>query len=124
MKASLDYAPSVNDGGAVDGPLALNPSYDVAAGGGTPVIIEGSNFAGATGVTFGGTPAESFTVVSKTEIQAVPPPRPKATQYGDVIVTSPGGSSTPTALSDFCWYDPSLGQTVQFCTNNPGDPGD
>jgi len=37
---------------------------------GTVVTITGVNLAGATGVTFGGTPASSFTILSPTSIQA------------------------------------------------------
>lgn len=41
--------------------------------GGTAVVIQGSNFTGATAVTFGSSPASSFTVNSNTQITAVSP---------------------------------------------------
>ena len=52
----------------------LAPTSGPAAGG-TSVIITGTNFTGATAVTFGGTLATSFTVNSATQITAVSPRR-------------------------------------------------
>ncbi|MBW4891704.1 IPT/TIG domain-containing protein [Mucilaginibacter sp. HMF5004] len=47
---------------------SFSPATAIA---GTLVTITGTNFTGATGVTFGGTPAASFTVNSATNITAV-----------------------------------------------------
>jgi hypothetical protein len=52
---------------------ALYPSLGSAAGGNT-VLISGSGFTGATGVTFGGVPATHVSVVSDDLITAVAPP--------------------------------------------------
>ncbi|RVU00695.1 T9SS type A sorting domain-containing protein [Mucilaginibacter limnophilus] len=59
------------------------------AGIGQTVIIKGLNFAGATGVDFGGVPATSFTVISPTEIQAIV----GNGRMGYVSVTTPSGKS-------------------------------
>ncbi|WP_181408820.1 IPT/TIG domain-containing protein [Schumannella soli] len=64
-------------------------------GGGTTVTITGTGFTGTTGsgaVTFGGTPAASYTVVSDTQISAVTPAH--AAGAVDVVVTAPGGTAT------------------------------
>jgi hypothetical protein len=54
------------------------------------VTITGSGFTGASSVTFAGTNAQSFTVLSDTTITAV---SPKAFEAGlaQVDVTTPGG---------------------------------
>ncbi len=54
---------------------------------GAIVTITGTNFTGATSVTFGGTPAASFSVVSDTMITAVV----ALGSSGDLSVTTPGG---------------------------------
>ncbi|MDF3076837.1 MAG: type sorting protein [Sphingobacteriaceae bacterium] len=66
---------------------SFNP---VSAPTGATVTITGSNFTGATAVSFGGTPATSFTVVSSTSITAVI----AAGASGSVSVTTPGGTGT------------------------------
>ncbi len=62
--------------------------------GGTAVTITGSGFTGATAVTFGGTAATSFMVVSGTSITATTPFH--AAGAVDVVVTTPGGTATGT----------------------------
>ena len=58
---------------------------------GTRVVLTGDKFTGATQVTFNGTPAVSFTVVSVTRIEAVVA---SGTTTGVVRVVSPGGAGT------------------------------
>ena len=60
---------------------------------GATVTLTGSGFTGATAVSFNGTVATSFTVVSDLSLTAVVPPGATA---GNVTVTSPGGTSTTT----------------------------
>jgi hypothetical protein len=63
------------------------------------VTITGSGFTGTTSVTFGDTPAASYTVGSDTSLTAVAPAHTAATV--DVIVTSVAGAS-PTSAAD--WF--------------------
>ncbi|WP_329409986.1 IPT/TIG domain-containing protein [Nocardia vinacea] len=58
--------------------------------GGTTVVLTGTNLTGATAVTFGATPAISFTVDSATQITAV---APAGTGTVQVTVTTAGGTS-------------------------------
>ncbi|MFJ8438804.1 PxKF domain-containing protein [Kitasatospora griseola] len=73
-------APAVTSLAPDRGPLA----------GGTTVALTGSNFTGATSVTFGTGPAASFTVDSDTQITA---PAANAVGTVDVTVTTPAGTS-------------------------------
>src|SRR2546428_3429947 len=59
---------------------------------GTSVTISGTNFTGATAVTFNGVSA-SFSVTSATAIQATVPP---GATTGPLSVTTPGGTATNT----------------------------
>jgi IPT/TIG domain len=69
--------------------------------GGTTVTLTGTDLSGVTAVSFGSTPAASFTVGSDTRITAVSP----AGSAGAVAVTvtSPGGTS-PVSPSAFFFY--------------------
>ena len=71
---------------------------------GSVVTVSGTNFAGATAVTFGGVPAGQFAVVSDTSISATVPP--EATT-GRIRVTTAGG--TATSDSDFTVGGPPTG---------------
>ncbi|MFE9993952.1 IPT/TIG domain-containing protein, partial [Streptomyces avermitilis] len=64
---------------------SLNPTSGLAAGG-TVVTLTGTGFIGTTAVTFGGTPATSFTVNSDTQITAT---APAGTGTVQVQVTTP-----------------------------------
>ena len=74
--------------------------------GGTTVTITGSDFTGATAVSFGGLPARGFGVVSDTLITAIAPAGPAGVV--DVSVTTAGGSSSTTAADRFTF--------AQLCT--------
>lgn len=65
-------------------------------GGGTTIVITGTNFTGATNVTIGGSNATSYTVMSATSISATTPAH--AAGAVDVVVTTPGGTATGTNL--------------------------
>lgn len=64
---------------------------------GSTVTITGAFFTGATAVTFGGTPATSFTVDNANQITAVV----GAGSTGTVSVTTPGGTGTSVGTFTF-----------------------
>ncbi len=73
--------PTISDVAPASGPTV----------GATSVVITGTNFLGATSVTFGTTNATSFTVNSATQITAVSPARVAGNV--DIKVGNPGGIS-------------------------------
>src|SRR4029077_971201 len=77
----------------------VNPGAGPAAGG-TSVTITGTNLSGATAVKFGTANPASFTVNSDTSITAV---SPSGTGTVDVTVTTPGGTSSTTAVDQFSY---------------------
>ncbi len=80
---------------------SVSPTALASAAGGTSVTITGTGFTDASAVAFGSTAAESFDVVSPTEIMAIAPPLPTGTV--DVTVTTPGGTSPPSPVDDFTY---------------------
>uniref|UniRef100_UPI0025D7B112 IPT/TIG domain-containing protein n=1 Tax=Tardiphaga sp. TaxID=1926292 RepID=UPI0025D7B112 len=70
------------------------------AGGGTSVIITGTNLSGATAVTFGPTAATGITINSPTQITAT---SPTGSGTVDVTVTTAGGTSA-TSVNDRFTY--------------------
>ncbi|MBK8143748.1 MAG: hypothetical protein IPK62_01490 [Bacteroidetes bacterium] len=58
------------------------------------VVITGTNFTGATAVTFGGTNALSFVINSPTQITAIP----NNAATGTIAVTTPGGTATSVGI--------------------------
>ncbi len=70
---------------------SVSPSSGPAAGG-TPVVLTGTGFTGATGVTFSSIAATTFTVMNDTTINVTSPAG--AVGVGlPVVVTTPGGVS-------------------------------
>ena len=65
------------------------------AGSGTTITITGTDFTGATLVSFGGISASSFTVVNSTTITAIL----GAGASGNVLVTTPGGTATKAGFT-------------------------
>lgn len=65
----------------------------------SPINISGSNFTGATAVSFGGVPAASFVVISPNAITATP----AISKSGNVVVTTPEGMDTQPG---FVWVAP------------------
>jgi IPT/TIG domain/Putative Flp pilus-assembly TadE/G-like len=79
---------------------SIGPSAGPPAGG-TSVTISGKYFSGATSVTFGGANV-SFTVVSETQIKATAPSGVSGRTV-DIVVSTPGGSTTKSSASRFTY---------------------
>ena len=80
----------------------INPASGPTTGG-TKVTITGSNFTGATSVSFGTTATNNFTVDSDTQITVV---SPAGSGTVDVTVTTPEGTSTASTADQFSYYVP------------------
>jgi isoquinoline 1-oxidoreductase beta subunit len=82
-------------GTTTTGPITSSPtitSFTPASGPvGTVVTITGTLFTGATRVTFGGTSATTFSVVSATQIRATVPRRART---GRISITAPAGTAS------------------------------
>jgi FG-GAP-like repeat/IPT/TIG domain/Secretion system C-terminal sorting domain len=76
-------------------PPTITSYTPVSAGTGTPVTITGTNFTGATAVSFGGVNAQSFLVNSSTSITATV----GNGASGNVVVTTPAGTAIKTGFN-------------------------
>ncbi len=83
---------------------SLSPSSGPSSGG-TTVTVKGTDFTGATAVTFGPHEATSFQVVSATQITAV---APAGSGTPNVQVIVPGGSSVLAAGDNFSYLGPTV----------------
>ena len=84
---------------------SLSPNSGTTLGG-TPITISGTNFTGASSVTFGGAAATSVVVVSATSITAVTPSGAEGAQ--NVSVTTAGGTATATAAFTYLTNAPTI----------------
>jgi hypothetical protein len=85
----------------VGAPRPLATAVEQTTGGiGTPVVIRGYNFSGATGVSFGGIPALSFTIDNDGQITAIL----GAGNSGPIVISTPNGTSV--APSSFVYTPP------------------
>jgi hypothetical protein len=108
---------------------AISPLSGPTAGG-TSVLISGHDFTGATAVTFGGTPATSFSVVSETTITATAPahssagpvpvsvttlagPTESPSQFSYLAPTPPAPLSQPTPPAPTCKVPKLMGKTLK-----------
>ena len=95
------------------------------------VTLTGTNFTGATGVTFGGTSATGVTVNSSTSITCTVPAH--ASGVVDVIVTTPSGSNaagnnafeyfSPAQQSMSAWWRGYTGTAPWAATSSAGASG-
>ncbi|MGY3117865.1 hypothetical protein ACVWXQ_001802 [Bradyrhizobium sp. S3.14.4] len=100
---------------------AISPTSG-PTGGGTSVIITGTNFStttGAAGVKFGAINAASYTVNSNTQITAT---SPAGTGTVDVTVTTVGGTSATTASDQFTYVGAPTVTSISP-TSGPGAGG-
>lgn len=81
---------------------------------GVEVTINGSGFLGASAVSFGGTPALSFTTVSDYIVKAIP----GNSGSGSVSVTTSGGTGT---LAGFTWLATTAASSVSFSSIHAND---
>jgi hypothetical protein len=103
---------------------AISNFTPVVGVGGTVVTITGLNFTGATTVSFGGTPAASFTVVNDNTISATV----GTGATGSVSITNPYAtgalagftfqSQLPPAISSFSPVAASSGSTITISGSN------
>jgi hypothetical protein len=85
---------------------SVNPASGSTAGG-TSVKIGGTDLDGATSVSFGSTPATSFTAAANGKtIIAISPAHAAGTV--DLVITTPGGSSTPASADQFTYVGTSI----------------
>jgi alpha-tubulin suppressor-like RCC1 family protein len=83
----------------------VKPNKGPAAGG-TSSVITGSNFTGATAVSFGAVPASSFTVDSSTSITAVAPAGTAGA--ADITVATASGTSALSTHDVFKYEAPTI----------------
>lgn len=84
--------------------FSVSPASGSSSGGNT-VTISGRYLDGATGVSFGSTPASSFSVDFSSQITAIAPPGTASTV--DVHVTGPGGSSEAVSADKYTFTPPA-----------------
>jgi hypothetical protein len=82
----------------------ISPSSGSTTGG-TTVTIFGSNFTGASAISFGSVAAAYFTVTSDIQITAVAPAQAAGTY--DITVTTPSGTSSTGSADRFTCNAPS-----------------
>jgi len=106
-------------GAAVPAPVitSLNYTQGDTSGGGQSIVITGLHFTGATGVTFGGTSATGVVVNSDTQITCTLPAHTVGAAQ-DVVVTTPGGTSTGgTGIFEY-WSPANASGCSLFCDAN------
>jgi hypothetical protein len=91
--------------------ISINPTSGTS---GIQVVIIGTNFTGATSVSFGGIPAAGYTVISATQIIA----NTGAGNTGKVTVTTPFG--TATSVDDFTFGGVSMISAGPHGASMPG----
>lgn len=104
------------------GPSLISPTTGPA---GTVVTINGTNFTGTTDVTFGITPATSFTFISNTQLTAVVPSMGLTNcQQVDIRVTTCAGTSAIVTADRFSYQTtPVIPVTISSISPSFGPVG-
>jgi len=97
--ATSNVVAGIVSGAAQPAVTAVNPTRGPASGA-TSVTITGTNLTNATAVHFGSSAATSFSVDSATQVTAT---APAGSGTVDVTVTTPGGTSAPTAADKYAY---------------------
>jgi len=101
---------------------AVAPASGRSAGG-TWVYITGTGLLGATGVTFGSTPATPFYAIDDNLLQVSSPGGASGTTV-DIRVTTPGGTTAVTIADQFAWAPTPLPSvTVVSPSSGPNGGG-
>ena len=87
-----------------------------AQSGGTPVVVRGADFTGASAVTFGGMAAASFTVNSNSQISAI---TPAGSGTVDVTVTTAAGTSAVVPVDQFAYTTAPALSSITPTTGTP-----
>ena len=97
---------SVTDVAEGPGLTSISPAAELP---GTVVTLTGTGFTGATGVSFNGTAATGFSVVSNTQITATVP---VGASSGPVTVSNAAGPSNTAAFTVYSVYNAQVNQCV------------
>jgi RHS repeat-associated protein len=111
---------------------ALGTTSDTTLGG-TTLAVLGSGFHGASDVSFGGTPAPAFTVLSDNAISVRVPPHPLDTFYpvaSTTVYRNADGTGAETTQYAYAWYPGTARMqsmtvtkpTISAAQNGPGTP--
>ena len=73
---------------------AITSFWPASGSAGTTVILRGTTLSGATDISFGGTPAPEFVVITSTRITATVP---WGAASGPIVVNAPGGTAVSAA---------------------------
>ena len=95
---------------------AVSPVAGLPSGG-TTVTITGANFTHASAVSFGATPASSYTIVSSTQIAATSPG--ETAGLVDILVTTPVGTSSAVTADHFTFEGPPAVSAVSPVADLP-----
>lgn len=128
VEAADNYFFDISDANFTVSPPAVGPtitSFSPTGGlAGTLVTILGSNFTGATAISFNGTVATAFTVASATQLAVTVPP---GATTGTITVTAPTGTATsatafvvgpPPVISSFTPTIGAIGTVVVITGTN------